>query len=74
MANNYLPAAIALGYGPSRLPVVHSHYVPAFAESHPRDRDLQAAVCGQYVLALERHAEEPTCPACLALIAAEEDR
>jgi len=51
--------------------VVHTHYVPAMAQTHPRDGELQRAVCGQYVFPQEKHALEPTCPACKSAIEAE---
>ena len=49
--------------------VVHTHYVPAGAPSHPRDHELQRAVCGQYVFPQEKHALEPSCPNCVRLMA-----
>lgn len=46
-----------------------THYIPAYA---PRLGIREKAICGAYVLS-DRHVLEPTCPACRALIAAEDE-
>jgi hypothetical protein len=70
-ANRAISLAAQLGYGPGSLPVVHTHYIPAFAPVHPSASELQRSVCGQYVNPAERHALVPTCPNCRAAIARE---
>ncbi len=50
--------------------VVHTHYIPAGAPSHPRDGELQRSICNRYVLASEKHSLEPTCPNCQAVLQA----
>lgn len=49
---------------------METHYVPAFAPRGPGGSEL--AICGTFVT-LHKHAAEPTCPDCIAVIA-EEDR
>lgn len=70
--HGHMPAAIALGLGPGGLPVAHSHYVPAFAPSHPSDRELQRAICGRYILPANGHRGDPSCSDCVALLADEQ--
>jgi len=53
--------------------VVHTHYVPAMAPTHPSTSELQRTVCGQYVFPGELHALEPTCPNCVRLLAEDDD-
>lgn len=71
-ANRSIALAVALGLGPGSLPVVHSHYIPAMAPTHPSTNELQRSLCGQYVNPSYAHAGEPSCPNCAAVIAAEE--
>ncbi len=52
---------------------VHTHYVPAYAPSHPSDPARQAGVCGQYV-PLQQHSLDPTCPACQTALQGDDDR
>ncbi len=52
--------------------IVHTHYIPAMAASHPRDHELQKAVCGQYALASQKHSLEPTCPNCQTVLQADD--
>lgn len=62
-------AALLGGFETGGRLVVHTHYIPAMAPSHPRDHELQRACCGQYALSSEKHSLEPTCPNCQAAIA-----
>jgi hypothetical protein len=48
--------------------IVHTHYIPAGAPGHPRDGELQRAVCGQYALVSEKHSLDPTCPKCQTVL------
>lgn len=71
-ANRAISLAAALGLGPGRLPVVHSHYVQALAPTHPSTVELQQTICRRFVNPAYAHSGEPTCPDCAALLAADE--